>query len=244
MSIKKHIPNLITSGNLFCGVLAIPFALDQQFETVGLLVMFALIFDFLDGFVARLLKVSSPIGKDLDSLADMVTFGVLPGIVAYVHLINCACDPNVCTGLINRDYLPYLAFIIPVFSALRLAKFNNDPRQSDSFYGVPTPANAAFFISIPLIQIYVPDLNWITGHPKVIAVSIVMMSYLLVADVQLLALKFKNFSLKDNVMRYVLIVGSLVLIVFFEMAAVPLIIGYYVLLSVLANSLKKEIIQE
>lgn len=235
MEIKKHIPNTITSANLLCGCLGIVFCFEGQLETAAYLMGLAMLFDFADGFVARLLKVSSPIGKELDSLADMVTFGVLPSIIMFHLMKGVACNPEKCTGLISAPYFPYMAFIIAIFSAVRLAKFNVDTRQSDSFIGVPTPANAFLIASLPFL---ISDYS-IISEPKVLLAITLVMSYLLVAELPLLALKFKNYGFKDNVFRYLLIISSLVYLIVFQYAGIPMIIVTYILLSVFNNMNKK-----
>ena len=235
----KHIPNTITLGNVLAGCAGIIFATQGNFELVGLCVLIALVCDFADGFVARALNASSPIGKDLDSLADMVTFGVLPSIVMYHFLKEISCDPKICTGLINREYLPFISFSTAAFSALRLAKFNNDTRQTDKFIGLPTPANAALLISIALIPSYAPEFSWML-NPRIVAVLIIISSYLLVAELPLIALKFNDFSLKGNFLRYLLIVLSIVLILLFKIVSVPLIVLIYIFLSVIENLLEKK----
>ncbi len=230
---KKHIPNFITCCNLFCGVVGIVFAFEGDFYMAAYFTIASLVLDFFDGFAARILKVSSPIGKELDSLADMVTFGVLPGIIMFQMMKAAACAPGVCTGLLSNNYFPYLAFLIPVFSGLRLAKFNVDTRQSDSFIGLPTPANAIFIASLPIIMDNQELAATWLANPKVLGIVTTVMSYLLVAELPLLALKFKDFSLANNKARYALIVGSLALLIGLKFAAVPFIILFYVLLSVL-----------
>ena len=217
---KKHIPNTITLGNVLSGCLGIVFAFEQNFEAVGLCVLFALLFDFLDGFVARLLKV---------------TFGVLPSIVMYQFMKMSLCDPDVCTGLVSKSYFPYLAFITAAFSALRLAMFNNDTRQTDSFIGLPTPANAAFIISIPLISVWYPEWNELLMNPKLLGVISIGTSYLLVAELPLLALKFKSFRVRGNEFRYLLILTSGILLVTLQVVAVPIIIVVYILFSLINN---------
>ncbi len=152
MNIKKHIPNAITCCNLLCGCLALVQAFEGNLVYAAYLVGMGAIFDFFDGFAARMLKVSSPIGKDLDSLTDMVTFGVVPGIVMYKLILKTVFfQDGISQASGNLYYLSYTAFLIPIFSAIRLAKFNNDARQSDSFIGLPTPANAIFICSIVVI---------------------------------------------------------------------------------------------
>ena len=245
MAIKKHIPNLITLGNLFCGSLAIVKSFEGNLIWAAYFVGIALVFDFLDGFMARLLKVSSAIGKDLDSLADMVTFGVVPGIIMYHSIYNSLyaddsgafiqyrMDPNP-----SSFYLPYLAFVIIIFSAVRLAKFNNDQRQSATFIGLPTPANAMVICSIPLINQFQSNSGlinlWITNPFFLIGLSFVL-SALLVAEIPLFALKFSNFKWADNQMKFIFILVSALLLVLLKFIALPLIIFLYILTSIVNN---------
>ena len=197
MSLKRHIPNTLTSLNLLSGCFAIYFAFLQQFDFVAYAVFMAAIFDFFDGFSARLFKVSSPIGKELDSLADMVTFGVAPAMTVFNFLRNFQSENTFQT----LPWLVFTPFLIAVFSGLRLAKFNIDTRQSTSFIGVPTPANALFWVSLPLIK-YFPTENLLIKNtfefllqPNVILVNTLLFSYILVAELPLFALKFKSFGL-------------------------------------------------
>ncbi|MBA2612769.1 MAG: CDP-diacylglycerol--serine O-phosphatidyltransferase [Bacteroidetes bacterium] len=237
MNIKKHIPNAITCGNLLCGCLAIVKAFEGDLVWSAYLVGIALVLDFFDGFTARLLNVSSPIGKDLDSLADMVTFGVLPAVVMYKL---CMTIEN---ASLSFDYVPnqnywmyYFCFIIAIFSAVRLAKFNNDKGQSDSFIGLPTPANAMFICSIPLIQDKLMHTYFeVIYTPYVLCLVSLILSLLLVAPIPLLALKFKNFGWDDNKLRFILIGLSVVCLVVFQFVGIPMIIILYILLSIVNN---------
>ena len=156
--IKRHIPNALTCGNLICGVFGILQVFEGNLETASILIGIALVCDWLDGFVARLLHVSSPIGKELDSLADMVTFGVLPAFML-LKLIENSCVSGTCTVGLFGFYKPYIALALAVFSALRLAKFNVDTRQSESFIGVPTPANGMVVASLPMILKFNPEVS-------------------------------------------------------------------------------------
>ena len=264
----KNIPNAITCCNLLCGCLAIIKIYEGDLNWAAYLVGFALVFDFFDGFVARLLKVTSPIGKDLDSLADCVTFGVVPGLIMYklINALNIHLDLSTLfstltnTKLNATTNLSYVALIIPVFSAIRLAKFNNDSRQTDSFIGLPTPANAIFFASIPLIigsdissfQKFASEylgVNGINGFIVaesyasiariVLATLCVIFSLLLIIELPLIALKFKNFSLKDNLFRYLLILSSIILFILFKFIAIPIIILIYIFLSIVNNFTNK-----
>ncbi|RMG18291.1 MAG: CDP-diacylglycerol--serine O-phosphatidyltransferase [Bacteroidetes bacterium] len=242
MNLKPHIPNLLTSANLFCGLLAIVCVCTGQIRPAMVLLGLALMFDFLDGFAARALKVSSPIGKELDSLADMVTFGVLPGFIL-ARLIQQAQGLPFLPETFWQAPFPlwWVAFVVPLFSALRLAKFNVDTRQSDAFYGLPTPAHTILIASYWLIAetqsqslLAVPFSNvW------VLIIAGVLSSLLLVADVRLIALKFSTFELKPNLFRYLLLLISLLLLVFFQIKAIPFIILAYILLSLIENLRKR-----
>ena len=227
--------------NLVCGCLAIISTFHKTFELTAILIVLAAVLDFFDGFAARLLKVNSEMGKQLDSLADMVTFGVVPGFVMYQLIIF---DIGSSSAYIDNDepvwYLAYVAMLIPVFSAYRLAKFNLDTRQSDSFIGLPTPANALFICFLPMLMF--PETNVISDFllkPYVLILICVIQSYLMIAELPLIALKFRHFKFDGNEWRYVLILLAFVLIVLIKQKAIPLIIILYVILSVLQNSFGK-----
>lgn len=218
----KHIPNFITSLNLLCGCIGIVFSFQGQLEYSVYCIWLAMLFDFLDGFSARILKVSSEIGKQLDSLADMVTFGLLPAIILF-QLFSA----------INSDYA-FIAFLVAIFSALRLAKFNTDDSQSDSFVGIPTPANALFISSLVfVIQQYPEYINQFS-----LLTTSIICSFWLVMPVRLLALKFKNYSFNDNIHRYLLVLLSVAAIIIFKELSIPLIIILYLLLSIISNTTK------
>ncbi|TLV01194.1 CDP-diacylglycerol--serine O-phosphatidyltransferase [Dyadobacter luticola] len=231
--IRKNIPNALTCGNLLCGCVGVVEAFHNNLVISCLLIGVALIFDFLDGFFARLLKVSSPIGKDLDSLADMVTFGLLPSIILYQMLMQSIPD-------LFGIWKAYAAFIIAVFAAIRLAKFNNDPRQSDSFIGVPTPAMAMLIASLPLI-IQFEGNYWkeIIIETNRLLILAVVLSYLMVMEMPLIALKFKHFGWRGNEARFVMIILTVILLVTLKILAVPVILVAYILLSVIENIRKK-----
>ena len=239
--IKKQIPNTITLLNLVCGCLAIISTFHKTFELTATLVIIAAVLDFFDGFAARLLKVNSEMGKQLDSLADMVTFGVVPGFVMYQLIIFDIGSSSAYIGPNEPVWsLAYIALVIPVFSAYRLAKFNIDTRQSDSFIGLPTPANALFICFLPMLMI--PDGNAIADFllkPYVLVAICIIQSYLMIAEIPLIALKFKKFSFAGNEWRYVLIILGFILLVILKQKAVPLIIILYVILSLLQNNLSK-----
>jgi CDP-diacylglycerol--serine O-phosphatidyltransferase len=223
----RHIPNFITCLNLFAGCIAAVFAFNGELETAAYLVLLAALFDFLDGLAARALNAYSEIGKQLDSLADMVSFGFIPGLFVFKMLSNSLED----NGL-NMS-LAYTGFIITVFSALRLAKFNIDTRQSENFIGLATPANTMFFISIPFLQNQPIEILHILSNPLVLVFLSLGMSYLLISEIPLFSLKFKSMQVNLNIHRYLLIACSLILIIFFKFAAIPMIIVIYILLSIL-----------
>ncbi|AFM04429.1 phosphatidylserine synthase [Bernardetia litoralis DSM 6794] len=247
---KKHIPNFLTCCNLFFGCIGIIFSFNKNLEFAAYCIGIAAIFDFLDGFVARMLKVSSPIGKELDSLADCVTFGVLPAFIMYQLMISASLEKvtqNLVEGQIPTamdSYLPYIALLIAVFSALRLAKFNVDTRQSDSFIGVPTPANAILIGSIPLILLQNSTYSSVILNPILLVILTIVMSLLLVAELPLFALKFKSFAFKGNEIRYIFILSSILLLAFLQFLGVPLIILLYVLLSVVSNMVSVKVSDE
>jgi CDP-diacylglycerol---serine O-phosphatidyltransferase len=236
--IKRHIPNALTCTNLLCGCFGILNVFRGDLETASYLIGLALICDWLDGFVARLLHVSSPIGKELDSLADMVTFGVLPAFMM-LNLLEGSCDGYCTTGIFGF-HKPYIAFGLAIFSALRLAKFNIDTRQSDSFIGVPTPANGMIVASLPLINIFQPEYKAIFINYNVLTFYCIIMSYLLVAELPLFALKFKNFSWKTNQIKYVFLIFSVLLLILLKFVAIPLIILIYIVLSIVQNIFQKK----
>lgn len=228
---KKHIPNFITCLNLFSGCMAVVFAFKGNLVYSSYMVFAAAVADFLDGFIARALKAYSEIGKQLDSLADMVSFGFVPGVIVY-QLLNRSEGSNfIATNL------PYLPFLITVFSALRLAKFNIDTRQTSSFIGVPTPANTLFFASFPLIlENDRLGLGEFILNPYVLVFLTLLMSYLLIAEIPLFALKFKNFKWSDNKVQFVFLFLTLALLAFLFYSALPFIIILYVVLSLLNNA--------
>ncbi|QJX47234.1 CDP-diacylglycerol--serine O-phosphatidyltransferase [Hymenobacter taeanensis] len=225
---KKHLPNAVTCLNLFSGCLALTqiFSTDGNLVYASYFVLLAAVFDFFDGLLARALHVSSPIGKDLDSLADVVSFGVVPGAIIYKLLQGSLTTANLPT------YLAYVGFIVTIFSALRLARFNNDTRQSDSFIGLPTPACTLVVASLPLILEH-DSFNLATTilNPWLLLALAVILSGLLVAELPLFALKFKSLRWQDNSVRFIFLLLSVGLLLGLGVVAVPLIILLYVLLS-------------
>jgi CDP-diacylglycerol--serine O-phosphatidyltransferase len=233
MNITKHIPNTITCLNLFSGCIACVMAFQGEYLYAALFIYLAAAFDFLDGMMARILNAYSNMGKELDSLADVISFGMAPGIMLFSWLQAITPKSNL--------FLPYIAFLIPVFSALRLAKFNIDTRQTSSFIGLPTPANAIFIAS--LISLHgKPHLSCILSDVRAIAVLILLLSFLLISELPMFSLKFKALTWKNNKTRYIFLILSFVLLAIFQLTAIPLTIVLFILMSLLlhlANSKKQ-----
>ncbi|MCX6234764.1 MAG: CDP-diacylglycerol--serine O-phosphatidyltransferase [Bacteroidetes bacterium] len=234
MQIRNHIPNFITCLNLFAGCIAVVAVFDQKLTIASLFIGIAIIFDFLDGMAARILHAKSDIGKQLDSLADIVSFGVAPGMIIYKLLDTSITNAELIQFPIG--IIPYFSILIPIFSALRLAKFNIDTRQSDIFYGLPTPANAVFLASLPLILAATNPEQWIhilICNTNFLLIVTFVFSGLLVANIRLFSLKFANFSWDLNRLRYVFLFLSLTLIILLKFIALPLIIIMYILISLI-----------
>jgi CDP-diacylglycerol--serine O-phosphatidyltransferase len=232
--VSKHVPNAITCANLFSGCVGIVFAFQENLIFAAYAVFLAAIFDFFDGFASRVLRSFSGIGKDLDSLADMVSFGFLPSAILYELFLQAPQLAKV------SPYLNFAAFLIAVFSALRLAKFNNDTRQAESFIGLPTPANAIMIASFPLILEHHPNFSQYILNQYVLAVFVVVMCALLVAELPLMSLKFKNTDFNKNIYRYLLLLFSAILILFFKFAAVPVVILMYITLSIIQTKFSND----
>lgn len=216
--ITKHIPNTITCLNLFSGCVGVWLAFEGNYTGATVAIAVSALLDFLDGLAARLLHAYSTIGKELDSLADVVSFGVLPGAIIFSMLSAAAPD----------NYYRFVAFLIPMLSAVRLAKFNIDDRQTSSFIGLPTPANAIFWggisTSIPF---------WLIQHPMLLIALTVLFALLLVVEIPMFSLKFKNLQWRQNKWQYLFLAVSLLFIVFFQWNAIAPIIVWYILLSII-----------
>lgn len=277
-----NIPNLFTAANMLCGVLAIILALAGRIDIAPFLIFLGAILDFFDGFLARLLKQQGELGKQLDSLADMITFGLAPGVIMMVVLIVTVCPQfqylnntggelfqiSVQTHMSIQDWwmnvffnksrtecslsfseliLPFTALIIPFFSMFRLAKFNIDTRQSESFIGLPTPANTIFFMAFPLLLVQYGDtvgwehdlIMWII-QPMILIPIIVVMSVLLVSELPLFALKFKHFKWQGNEIRYIFLISCGLLIAFLWTWSIAIIVLLYLLLSFIQHILRKK----
>jgi len=226
----KYLPNTITCLNLFSGCIGVVFAFNDNLIYAGYAILIAAFLDFFDGMAARLLNINSLMGKELDSLADMVSFGFLPSVIIFQLIAD---SPQIHEG---NEWLKYSAFLIAIFSALRLAKFNIDTRQSDSFIGLPTPSSALVILSIP----YIIERGGMIGDAfqsliGLIAITL-LLSYLLVAELPLLSLKFKSFNFSSNRFRYYLLITGTLLFIFLQFAAIPLIIFIYIMLSLIQTN--------
>ena len=247
MNLKKQLPNFLTLLNLLAGTIATYLAANGKLVDAALFVFLGIIFDYFDGFLARILNVQGELGKQLDSLADVVTSGVVPGIVMF-QLLNESLYQNMDFKSITWggeiNYLPYLGFLITLAAAYRLAKFNIDERQSNSFIGLPTPAASLFIVSLPLILMYnqTPFIINLIHTNWILLLIIIGLSYLMNAEIPLFALKFKDFSFKKNSVKYLFILISILAVVVLQFVAIPLIISVYVLLSVSMNYLKSNVI--
>ena len=221
---KKHLPNTITCCNLISGCIATWFAFQSDYKMALLFIVIGAVFDFFDGMVARLLHVSSPIGKELDSLADDITFGFAPSAIIFSYLSSFH---------IRLLFIPFLAFVMAAFSALRLAKFNLDERQALGFIGLPTPANALFWgaliVGLDQSGYTFEGLEW------VILVGMFISCYLLIAEIPMFALKFKHWGWKGNEIKYIFILSCVPILLFLGIIGLAVIIAWYVILSAFTN---------
>ena len=243
MNIKKHIPNLITLLNLTCGLLAVIAIFRDQEAEAFWFVCLGIFFDFWDGFFARKYNVSGDLGLQLDSLADMVTCGVVPGLMIFKLIENLQID-STSPYFLTEDtwymgFVPYLGFLITLASCYRLAKFNIDTRQTDSFIGLPTPANAMFIMSLPMIRFSYED-QWagmLVKNPFILLAITIISAYILNAEIPLFSLKIKEFTWVKYKMQILFLIGSLVSFFVLGFVAIPLIIISYVLVSIISNKM-------
>ncbi len=251
MAVKKYIPNLVTLLNLLCGCIAVIFSVNSSFIAASIFVFLGIFFDFFDGLLARKLNVQSDLGIQLDSLADMVTSGLVPGIIMFKLISTTVEAPDFATqndwnAIIDWQGLQFapialIGFCITLASAYRLAKFNIDEDQQSYFKGLPTPANTLLILSIPLILEF-QNSKTITDvilNTWFLILLTILSCYLLNSKVKLFALKFKNLGFSDNAFRYLLIGLSFVFILLFKFIAIPLIIALYIFLSLIKNTITK-----
>ncbi len=224
----RHIPNFLTLLNLFCGCIALTFVANARYDWAFAFVCLGIFFDFFDGFLARKFNVAGPLGVQLDSLADMITSGVVPGYVVYAMI---GSNTNLHLSI------PYLGFIVTLGACYRLANFNIDTRQSDSFIGLPTPANALFFLSLPIIKEQTDSLLLLEMliNPWFLIFLSVVSAGVMNAELPLFSLKVKQFSWAKNWVQVVFLSVSALLIMLFQVAAIPVVIGFYVVLSALVR---------
>lgn len=221
----KHIPNILTIANLFVGIIGIIFAFEGNLLYASITIWLAALFDFLDGFSARILKVTSAIGKELDSLSDLVSFGVLPATILFQLIDGKLSEP-----------ITLVVFVIAIFSAIRLARFNIDTKQTNSFTGMPTPAVAFFISGLHFWQGQYPE--WF--NLATIAITSIVLAILLISPINFLAFKFSDFSIRNNWQKYSILLISTILLIILQAKALPLIIAFYLLLSVILPKPKQQ----
>ena len=230
----KHIPNALTLLNVFCGSCALVSIQNGRYTEGYVFLIVALVADFFDGFVARLLNVKSDMGRELDSLADMVSFGVVPGLILY-KLIKTS---DLASSL-QQSYLPLIAFVVTAFSCYRLAKFNLDTRQTTDFIGLATPANTLFFIGLLLIkQNELEGLDTVVSNKAFLYTLIPLSSYLLVSEISMFSFKFKGFGWVGNEIRFIFAAIAIALLILMREAAISLLVVIYVSINVVFNQLK------
>ena len=231
--IKKNIPNTVTCLNLFSGCIACVMAFEARYELALLFIILSSVFDFFDGMLARALNAHSIIGKDLDSLADDVSFGFAPSAIVF-SLFKEMYYPASMEFI--APYLPYAAILISVFSALRLAKFNNETRQTTSFVGLPVPANALFWASLVAgaHDILISE----SCHPVYLFILVCLFSWLLVAEIPMFSLKFKNLSWNDNKTSFTFLIVCIPFLVFLGISSFAAIVVWYILLSLFTRKSK------
>lgn len=230
MHLKQHIPNAITCGNLVSGCLSILFLTHNMPVKAAIMIFVAGLFDFLDGFAARLLHAHSPIGADLDSLSDVVSFGVAPGFIMYWLMSRSFDLPQWCIAGINM--LPCLAFLLPVFSAIRLAKFNIDSTQKTTFRGIPAPGMAIFIASLPLALSQVHHLkDGVLSYWACLGIALIF-SFMMVSRLRFFSFKMKSAKWNGNEVRWIFLLVTITSFVIFKWISLPFVMMFYVLLSI------------
>jgi CDP-diacylglycerol--serine O-phosphatidyltransferase len=235
MRIKAHVPNTITLFNLFCGCIAAVMAFHAKYELAFLFVAGGIFLDFFDGFFARRWNVAGPLGLQLDSLADMITSGFVPGLIMYQLMVDTSTSPQDS----YTQLFPYLGFIITMGSCYRLANFNIDTRQTDSFIGLPTPANALFILSLPLVIANSDSVLALELNNRWVLLTITLLSaWMLNAEIPLFSLKIKKTDFRSNALQYIFLAISVLLLIMLQYLGIPLIIIIYILLSIINNKRK------
>ena len=241
MKFKDQIPNFITLLNLLSGSIAIILVFNDKLTLASWFIILAAIFDFFDGFLARLLHAKTGIGAQLDSLADVISFGLAPSAIIYRLILHDPNIPELSAG--NMPILPFVALLLVVSGAYRLARFNTDPAQSDEFKGLPIPATGLFVAALPLILNQydkAPGLTSILENSYTLITIVIFLSWMMVSNLPMIAIKFKNLKWQDNAYRFILIGSAPVLFALFRFTAVPMIIFLYIILSVISLSLKNK----
>lgn len=225
--VTKHIPNFITCCNLFSGCMAVLAAFAGDTTSTLMWVVIGAVCDFLDGFAARLLKAYSPVGLQLDSLADLITFGLAPSLLCYSILGRCNYNTESSILLYG---IPLLGFLIVVFSAIRLAKFNTDTRQTNSFIGLPVPANALFWCGL-----FYGDITLLEENPWITIILVVIFSFLMISEIPMFSLKFKSLEWSENKIRFIFLIVSVAILIWLGISGIPAVIGWYIILSLLTK---------
>ncbi|MEM7101550.1 MAG: CDP-alcohol phosphatidyltransferase family protein [Bacteroidota bacterium] len=240
---KRYIPNIITLLNLLCGCIALVCIFYHEFFAVFAVMLVAFLADFFDGAAARLLKVHSEMGAELDSLADMISFGMVPGAIMYVLLANAfEPDTHLVSGL---TWAAIPGFLVTVFSALRLGKFNLDTRQSSGFMGLATPASTVYILGLYLIYYHNPmGLRDLAGSPWLLYTSTIAICYLLIADIPMFSFKYKHMKWRGNEVRFIYISLCVILLVTLQLVSIPILVFLYVLISIISHVLGKNITAE
>ena len=232
MSIKKHIPNTITCCNLLSGCVSILFLCHDHVLWASAMIFVAAVFDFFDGFAARTLDAKSPIGGELDSLSDVVSFGVAPSFIVAWFLSKS----GITWWVHDFNMFPVLAFVLAAFAAVRLAKFNIDTRQSSSFIGLPVPAVGLFIASLPFMLFNIGNdtvIYQIVTNPYFLLAMVAIFSWLMISEVPFFSFKIKSLRFKENILRYFVVIFAITAVVILHWVALPFIFLFYILLSVI-----------
>ena len=239
MRIKNNIPNLVTLLNLISGSIAIILAFSGEMVCASWFIIFAAILDFFDGLVARLLNAKSGIGAQLDSLADVISFGLAPSVIMYQLILQCSDLPSWSIG--NMPLLPFAALLLVAGGAYRLAKFNTDPGQEVEFKGLPIPSTGLFIAALPLIinqYRQSEELTRFFQNYYILLVVILFLLWMMISNIPMISLKFKNLKWQENISRYILLGSVPLLFVFFWFSAIPMIIFLYIIISIISLSFK------
>lgn len=232
MSIKKHIPNTITCCNLLSGCVSILFTCYNHLLWASAMIFIAAVFDFFDGFAARMLNAKSPIGAELDSLSDVISFGVAPSFILAWFMSKL----GIGWWIHDVNIFPMLAFIIAAFAAVRLAKFNIDTRQSHNFIGLPVPTVGLFIASLPFMLFSIGSdtlLYQVVMNPYFLLAMVAVFSWLMISEVPFFSFKIKNLKFNDNVLRYFVVIFAVIAVIIMKLAALPFVFLFYILLSVI-----------